>query len=1068
MTGLNKYSVIFFILSFLYEIPAQTNNHKNAEDIFSMNSNDKTISLQKNIYIFKDKTRNLSIKDVLDKKIQNKFKKNVSGISNYGYSNEVYWLRIKISSNILTEKKWFIHFKYPHIDYLDFYQIDPYGNVKTIKTGDMRIFRTKEIRHRNFVFHFDPQYKKVTTIYFRLESSGALTFPLELIPCDSFLSNNRREEIVYGFYYGMIVILVLYNLALFFTFRDQNYIYYILHITSFIAYHFVMAGYSFEYLFYDQPALNNLIQPASIGFAVIFTALFTQSFLKTKSKIPIMHYALNGIHIASIFYILSVLFLPGNVINIYSAFLPILMIVLIVLTAIILSIRKTREAYFFLTAWLLLFMGTSFLALHRIGILPDGFLVNYGIVIGSTIQVFVLSLGLSDRINQLRHQLINHEQIARQAQNELIEHLNKDEEQRNEFLSKTASDILVPLENALETLASIRSEHQSCEEKNTLIDKVVFSTEKIRNIISNVIDFTQLKESRRNLRQKPVDFYTLSTIITNRLKNQLNLDNVFIHNQISPGIPYVLGDEYRIQQILIHLINNSIKFTQKGEVNLYSETKGQMLEIIISDTGIGIPEDKLEKIFEPFEKGEKGIRYQEGTGLGLTLVKNLIDGMGGSIYIFSREGEGTRVHFTLPVTDKAKNNEIMNNASVNEIDNRISLPSEIITLDSSGNVPENTYSDKPISILIVDDDPVNLHLLSNFLNIHQFHILKAETGEAALDILADSRPDLILLDIIMPGLNGYQVCRKIREKWSLFELPVIMITAKSESSDMVIGFEAGANDYLVKPFDKTELLARVKTHIKTKELIIENKNLAALREELDIAKRIQLATLPKALPKSPFYQVHTHYLPMTMIGGDYYHFFPISDRKLGVFIADVSGHGIPAALISSMVNIVFQSLKSLAEKPVDLLKNMNDILMGQMEEQFLTASYTFIDLEKKKLYAARCGHEPTLLLNSSTEKIEKIQPKGKAIGLVFDNPIQIQTHNISYQDKIILYTDGIPECMNERSELYSDQRMYEVIEKNSKNSGSDIIDDIHKSLSEWKGKPRFDDDITLVVIDILE
>lgn len=1060
--NISKY--LFFILlyssvgfSALQGIPSK--------EIFVINSNTKTTPLQKYLYLFKDESHQLGIKDILAEDIQKKFQFNQKGLSNFGYDKSVYWIRLKIASSIITEKKWFVHFKYPHIDYLDYYQIDPYGNLKRIQTGDMRSLETKEIKHRNFVFHFDPYYKKETTIYFRIESSGSLIFPIELIPCDSFLSNNRRQEIIYGLYYGMIIILILYNLALFFTFHDKNYIYYILHISSFIVYHFVQAGYSFEYIFPNSPSSNNLMQPISIGAAIIFTGIFTQSFLKTRIKLPIMNFALNGIHIISIFYIILVFILPGKVINIYSALLPILMIIIIMTTAIILSLKKVREAYFYLVAWMLLFGGTLILALNRMGIAPGGFWVDYGIIIGNTIQVFVLSLGLADRINQMRKQLISHEQIARQAQNELIRHLDKDEKQRNEFLSKTATDILIPLEKTLENLTSVRTENVTWEEESKLIDVAFFNTEKIRNILSNVIDFTQLTESRQNLKKKPVDFYTLSMIVVDRLKNEFNLENVFIHNQISSGIPYVLADEYRLQQILIHLINNSIKFTRKGEINLYSEIKGSLLEIVLSDTGIGIPEDKLEKIFEPFEKGERSMIYLEGTGLGLTLVKSLIEAMGGTIYIFSQKNKGTKVHFTLPIAQKDEMPDDVKEAP--ELYRNTLLPSELITIDSTGKISDSSYSEKLITIMVVDDDPVNLLLLSNFLGIHQFHVIKAESGESALEIIDDAKPDLILLDIIMPGLNGYQVCRRIRKKWSLFELPVIMITAKSQSSDMVIGFESGANDYIVKPFDKTELLARVKTHIKTKELVFENKNLVALKEELHIAKKIQLATLPKQLPKSLFYQIYTHYLPMTMIGGDYFNFFALSEKKLGIFIADVSGHGIPAALISSMVNIVFQSLKALAEKPGELLKSMNKILMGQMEEQFLTASYTFLDLESMKINVARCGHEPTLILEYSSKDIQKIQPRGKAIGLVLDNPVAEEVIDISKKDKIILYTDGITESMNQNNDMFSEKRLFQVLKSNTSNSGDKIIHDIEQNLTEWKGKPFFDDDITMVVVDIL-
>jgi serine phosphatase RsbU (regulator of sigma subunit) len=163
----------------------------------------------------------------------------------------------------------------------------------------------------------------------------------------------------------------------------------------------------------------------------------------------------------------------------------------------------------------------------------------------------------------------------------------------------------------------------------------------------------------------------------------------------------------------------------------------------------------------------------------------------------------------------------------------------------------------------------------------------------------------------MPEISGFEVCKRIREKFSPHELPVVLLTAKNTREDIITGLSLGANDYITKPFDREELLARVKNYIALKKAAEEQKRFLILKQELEIAKSIQLTILPEKLPSIEKLTINAKYEPMMEIGGDFYDFIVLDEKRIGVLIADVTGHGVSAALIASMIKVALHCLISL-------------------------------------------------------------------------------------------------------------------------------------------------------------
>jgi len=294
------------------------------------------------------------------------------------------------------------------------------------------------------------------------------------------------------------------------------------------------------------------------------------------------------------------------------------------------------------------------------------------------------------------------------------------------------------------------------------------------------------------------------------------------------------------------------------------------IQITISDSGIGIPEDKLDSIFESFEQADGSTaRIYGGTGLGLAITKKLVELHGGEIWVQSILDQGSLFTFTLPISQVLEadnfssqfsrlNYQVPSSPILSPVfsihhseprtDNEEQItPSKEVVLGDLGEQFVNPQG-QPYKILIVDDELVNRQVLVNHLSLHHYEIIEASSGPEALALLAEGlKPDLILLDVMMPRMTGYEVTRQIRETWQANELPIVLLTAKNQVSDLVVGLEAGANDYLTKPISKDELLARIKTHCTQAAIFWENTRLYLKLQASEARERDRAFQLEQSL-----------------------------------------------------------------------------------------------------------------------------------------------------------------------------------------------------------------------------
>jgi sigma-B regulation protein RsbU (phosphoserine phosphatase) len=374
------------------------------------------------------------------------------------------------------------------------------------------------------------------------------------------------------------------------------------------------------------------------------------------------------------------------------------------------------------------------------------------------------------------------------------------------------------------------------------------------------------------------------------------------------------------------------------------------------------------------------------------------------------------------------------------------------------------------AILIVDDTPINIGVISGALK-DSFATKVATSGQKALAIVSGKeKPDLILLDIMMPEMDGYEVCRRLKANPDTRDIPVIFLTSQTEAEDETKGFEVGAVDYIHKPFSAAVVKARVRTHLMLREAHDQiARQLVEINTELEMARQIQLSILPSTTPKITGMDIVARYIPMTSVAGDFYDFIVVDERHVGILIADVSGHGLPAALIASMLQVALTAQARHVSEPGKVLAGLNQALCGKFQHNFVTAAYVYVDLEKNIMNYAGAGHPPLLLWRKSTGSASQLLENGLVMGQFEEATYDSLRVPIEAGDRFVLYTDGILETCNPAQEEFGTDRFMQFMETNNKLTAGPFADALLLELARWLEQPPGEghkDDISLLAIDV--
>lgn len=463
-----------------------------------------------------------------------------------------------------------------------------------------------------------------------------------------------------------------------------------------------------------------------------------------------------------------------------------------VFTTLVKALRqKSRAAIFYAVGWLLPITGVSLRILRGFDVIPHSALVEYGMSIGMALETIILSIGIADRISEIRK-----ERDKAQLDSEKAKATS---EAKSEFLAHMSHEIRTPM-NAIVGLSDFMAKTDLDETQRDYMRDIHTSSNVLMTLLNGVLDFSKIEAGKLTIEKiafSPREVFRNIEAITRAKAQAKGL--TFKVKGIEELPESLIGDPTRLSQILMNLVNNAVKFTEEGSVIIliagkeYGEGK-LLLSCQIDDTGIGMSKKHVSNLFQSYNQGDASIsRRFGGTGLGLAICKQLVDLMGGEIGVESRPGKGSRFYFSLPL-------EIADNQSSSD---EISLEGSPLTVPSRAAI--NLHS--PIRALLVEDNEINQRVAGKMLECAGIEYDIAGAGEEAVSLVAGNTYQIIFMDVHLPGIDGFEATRTIRTMETGSDVPIVALTASEDEETKQRCMDAGMNDLITKPI-KQDILSK--------------------------------------------------------------------------------------------------------------------------------------------------------------------------------------------------------------------------------------------------------------------
>jgi sigma-B regulation protein RsbU (phosphoserine phosphatase) len=390
-----------------------------------------------------------------------------------------------------------------------------------------------------------------------------------------------------------------------------------------------------------------------------------------------------------------------------------------------------------------------------------------------------------------------------------------------------------------------------------------------------------------------------------------------------------------------------------------------------------------------------------------------------------------------------------------------------------------TESAKKFTVLAVDDTPENLDVVKGIL-ASEYVVKVAINGKMALKIIEKQPPDLVLLDVMMPEMDGYEVCRRLKADPASRHIPVIFLTAMDQTRDEASGFELGAADYITKPVNPPILEARVRTHLALKESMDELQKAYGIikvqkdrmEEELNVGRDIQMSMLPLEFPAFPDreeFSVHAVLHPAREVGGDFYDFFFVSDDEICLVVGDVSGKGVPAALFMAVTKTLIKSRAMDDRSPASIADRVNDEMSADNPScMFVTLFIAMCNVRTGECRYTNAGHNPPYIKRISGDLECLDQRHGPIVGAVEGMAYKESNTTMSAGDIAFIFTDGITEAMDAAGQLYSDGRLEDLLAGTKRATAESLVKEAVVSVARFATGAEQSDDITALAFSLLK
>jgi signal transduction histidine kinase/CheY-like chemotaxis protein len=758
----------------------------------------RTLPLGQSMYVFEDVRGDASIDDVASPAVQGSFRLHDKPVLNAGYSRSVFWLRLDLHyapRQAQGDRNWLLELAYPPLDHLELYLPDEAGGFALAqRTGDSLPFDTRQIRQNNYLFELNLEPNQNKRIYLRLESQGSIQAPLTLWAPNAYLEEQPARIYVLGIIYGVLLVMLVYNLFIFLSVRDTSYLYYILYIASFGLYQVSVNGAGIEYFWPNSPWWANAATPFLIGSAALFGCQFARSFLHTGEHSPwVDRLLLLLMACGAVVMILALSVSYATALRL-ATYLALLFTVVIFAAGILAWLRGMRVARYFIFAWTAFLIGGIVNTLMVLGYLPNVFLTMYASQIGSALEVGLLSLALADRINAMKEERTRILQEAGRKLETLNQELADSNRFKDEFLATVTHELRTPMNGVIGSLELMQTVKMDVELEQYQKTAAASARDMMR-MVNDILALTELQAGKLYPRRETFSLRGLFDGLHAQYAARAEDKGLRFTLELDDNLPDTLeGDAAKLAQALGYLLDNAIKFTSQGGVILQVGRAGSAgsnlpLSVVVSDTGIGFAPGDGE-LYQRFHQLDGSMtRKYGGLGIGLAICRQLVDLLGGVLSHESQPGQGSRFRLDVPLT--------------------LPLQPQVIGVRPAR--PQGGALQRQAqqcTVLIVEDNAINQLVTRGMLLKLGYRVRTADNGAEALDLLRSETVDAVLLDCQMPVMDGFATCRALRALPGCAELPVLAITAHSHSGDRERCLAAGMSDYLAKPvkFDELRVL----------------------------------------------------------------------------------------------------------------------------------------------------------------------------------------------------------------------------------------------------------------------
>ncbi|MBK6758389.1 MAG: response regulator [Moraxellaceae bacterium] len=802
----------------------------------TLDASTSAITLSKDIQYFADPSLEYTLTDIQyeEKRGVNRWQKANGFIPNYGFTKAAYWVKVDLN-NHTDQKDWILHFEYPLMDVLQLYTPNAQNQYRLqYSTGDTYPFSQRPIKDRGFALPISITPQQTQSIYLRLQSRDSMIISMSLLTPDAFRAEQQNESFWFGMYYGAVLIILLFNAYLYLILKDRNHLHYVAVLGCYALIELSLNGMGTVYFWGDFPEVAKRIRPFAISLFALASFTLTKSFLGIKQVI------LGKMNLDPLFLGFIVLTLVGAIIFPFTLSIQLSMMIAFITAPIMYGAgvytwqQGSRLGKYFTLGWSGLVLGGMVNVLRAFDILPVNFWTTYGAQLGSISTLLILNSALTDRMRLLQQENDKSQQLRLSQQeetNRLLDQKVRDRTEalllkteeaerakqqaetavkaKSEFLANMSHEVRTPMNGMIGMTQLLADTPLNVEQKH-YINTIQSSSEALLRIINDILDYSKIEAGKLDIEHTNFNLHQLLKECVSLFVLPAKERGLPIKTEIMPNVPcWMVGDPTRVRQVIINMLGNAYKFTERGTVTLRAylrENKGAdgvFIQFEVQDTGIGITTEQRERLFQSFSQADSSVtRKYGGTGLGLAISRSLVRLMNGDIGVKSIPSQGSIFWFYVQMSHGTE-------------------PNQTQVTQKTKTKPNNDYPNlSGLTVLIAEDNPINQMVIVGMLKKYNIVATVASDGLDALQVLMASQDmfDVVLMDCEMPNMDGYTATRRIRA-WELQQqhIPTLIygVSAHALAEYQQQGIDSGMNGFIVKPLKQEDLskaLTAVMTH----------------------------------------------------------------------------------------------------------------------------------------------------------------------------------------------------------------------------------------------------------------